>query len=52
MVAPADLLHGLLAWCLLALIAGHVLMVLIHRYRFKDGTLARMLGKSALAQRG
>lgn len=52
MVAPADLLHGLLAWCLLALIAGHVLMVLVHRYRLRDGTLARMLGKNALAQRG
>lgn len=44
MIAPADLLHGLLAWFLLALIAGHVIMVLVHRYRLKDDTLARMLG--------
>ncbi|MGB6103564.1 MAG: cytochrome b [Pusillimonas sp.] len=47
MTAPADLLHGLLAWCLLALIAGHVFMVLVHRYILHDGTLARMLGPRA-----
>lgn len=47
MVAPADLLHSPLAWCLLALIAGHAIMALVHHYRLKDGTLARMTGASS-----
>ncbi|KAA0889408.1 cytochrome b [Pusillimonas sp. ANT_WB101] len=51
MTAPADLLHGLLAWGLLAVIAGHVLMVVVHRYRLKDNTLGRMLGPEPLSQR-
>ena len=50
MMAPADLLHGVLAWCLLALIAGHVIMVLMHRYHLKDDTLTRMLGPAPLLQ--
>jgi cytochrome b561 len=44
MVAPANLLHGLLAWALLAMIAGHVAMVFIHRHVWKDDVLARMAG--------
>lgn len=44
MVAPASLLHGILAWVLLALIAGHVLMVILHRYLWRDDVLPRMLG--------
>jgi cytochrome b561 len=44
MVAPASALHGFLAWTLLALIAGHVAMVFVHRGLLRDGTLARMAG--------
>lgn len=51
MMAPADLLHGLLAWCLLALIVGHAAMALFHHFRLKDGTLARMLGGRPRLQR-
>jgi cytochrome b561 len=46
MVAPANLLHGLLAWTLLALIGGHIAMVLIHRFVWKDTVLNRMAGRS------
>jgi hypothetical protein len=49
-MAPADLLHGVLAWSLLALIAGHVNMVLIHRHHLKDDTLTRMLGPAPPSQ--
>lgn len=45
MMAPANALHGLLAWTLLAMIAGHISMVLIHHYRWRDGTASRMVGK-------
>lgn len=45
MVAPANLLHGLLAWTLLALIGGHIAMVLIHRFVWKDAVLTRMAGR-------
>jgi len=51
MTAPADLLHGLLAWVFLALIAGHVAMVLVHQLVWRDGTLLRMAGRSARARR-
>ena len=44
-IAPANAAHGLLAWTLLALIAGHVAMVLLHRFLWRDGTLARMAGR-------
>ncbi len=44
---PAELLHGELAWVLLALIAGHVAMALLHRFWWRDGVLARMLGRRA-----
>lgn len=43
MMAPADLLHGVLGWTLLALIIGHILMVLVHRYVWNDGLVERML---------
>lgn len=46
MVAPASAVHGLLGWVLLALIAGHVLMVLVHRWVWKDDVAQRMLGRS------
>ncbi|MGE7368233.1 cytochrome b [Neorhizobium sp. NPDC001467] len=45
MIAPARLLHSTLAWTLLAMIAGHILMVLIHRYLWKDTVLSRMAGR-------
>lgn len=44
LVRLGDALHGELAWLLLALIAGHVLMVLVHRFCWRDGVAARMLG--------
>ena len=44
MTAPANAAHGLLAWVLLAAIAGHIGMVLVHRYVWKDGTTRRMIG--------
>ena len=44
MVAPGNLLHGNLAWVLLALIAGHVAMVAVHRYLWRDDVAARMIG--------
>lgn len=45
MVAPASAAHGLLGWVLLALIVGHVLMVLVHRCVLKDDVAQRMLGR-------
>lgn len=45
MIKPADLLHGFLAWGLLVLIAGHVVMALVHRFALNDQTLGRMAGK-------
>lgn len=44
MVGIGDALHGELGWLLLALIAGHVLMVGLHEGMWRDGTLARMAG--------
>lgn len=48
---PAELLHGELAWVMLALIAGHVAMALLHRFWWRDGVLARMWGGRARARR-
>jgi len=50
MVAPANLLHGVFAWTLLAMIAGHVAMALIHRFVWKDAVLNRMAGKTGRLQ--
>lgn len=44
MTAPGNAAHGLLAWVLLAVIAGHIGMVLVHRYVWNDGTTRRMIG--------
>lgn len=44
MVAPANALHGVLGWVLLAAIAGHLLMVVVHHWVWKDDTAARMAG--------
>lgn len=43
MVAPANALHGFLAWSLLALIVGHVMMALVHQFIWRDNVFARML---------
>ena len=45
MVAPASAVHGLLGWLLLALIVGHMLMVVLHRWVWKDDVAQRMLGR-------
>ena len=39
--------HGILAWLLLALILGHVAMVVVHHFVWRDGTARKMLGSSA-----
>jgi len=51
LMAPADAVHGLLAWLLLALVAGHVLMVVVHQYVWRDGIAARMLPARRLPER-
>ena len=45
MVELASPWHGLLGWLLLALVAGHVLMVLVDRVLLADGVAARMIGR-------
>lgn len=47
---PARLLHGTLAWALLAMIGGHIAMVIIHRFVWKDGVLERMAGRERRMQ--
>jgi cytochrome b561 len=46
MVAPANLLHGVLAWTLLAMIAGHIVMALLHRFVWQDAVVSRMASSS------
>ncbi|MPT46929.1 MAG: cytochrome b [Sphingobium sp.] len=46
MMAPANLAHGNLGWILLLLIIGHVVMVFVHRWLWKDDVLSRMIGSS------
>lgn len=45
LMAPANAAHGLLAWVLLALVAGHVAMVLLHRWWWRDDVAQRMVGR-------
>ena len=45
MVAPASAAHGLLGWLLLLMIAGHIGMVLVHRWILKDDVAQRMMGR-------
>lgn len=45
LMAPANASHGVLAWTLLALVVGHVAMVVLHRVVWRDATLARMAGR-------
>lgn len=42
LVEPANALHGLLGWVLLALIVGHIAMALFHGLVLRDGMLDRM----------
>lgn len=44
MTAPANAIHGILGWTLLVLIVGHVAMVILHRWWWRDETLSRMAG--------
>lgn len=46
MVDLGGALHGELGWLLGILILGHVAMVGVHESMWRDGTLARMLGRS------
>lgn len=43
LMAPANAVHGLLGWTLLALILGHIAMALFHHFGLKDGVMAKML---------
>lgn len=43
LMAPANLMHGFLAWTLLALIVGHIIMALVHRFSFRDDVMQRMI---------
>jgi cytochrome b561 len=45
MVDLGGALHGELGWLLGILILGHVVMVGVHESMWRDGTLARMLGR-------
>lgn len=49
MVNAGNAAHGLLAWILLAMIAGHIAMVIIHRTVWKDNVLNRMAGRPLVA---
>lgn len=44
LTAPGAL-HGPLAWVLLALVAGHVAMVVVHRWLWRDDVAERMIGR-------
>ncbi len=44
MMAPANAVHGFLGWTMLALIVGHIGMVIVHRVVWRDGVLERMAG--------
>ncbi|RFA27040.1 cytochrome B [Alkalilimnicola ehrlichii] len=46
MLIPANLFHSWFGWLLFALIAGHIVMVFVHRHRAGDtDVLPRMLGR-------
>jgi cytochrome b561 len=51
MVNAGNAAHGLLAWCLLGLVAGHIAMVIIHRHVWKDDVLHRMAGSRVAGKR-
>ncbi|MCM5556559.1 cytochrome b [Pleomorphomonas sp. JP5] len=43
LMAPANAVHGLLGWALLALTLGHIAMALAHTYLWRQDTLTRMV---------
>lgn len=45
MVTAGNTAHGFAAWTLLALVGGHILMGLIHRFAWNDDVLSRMTGR-------
>lgn len=47
MVATANASHGLIGWILLAVIAGHIAMVAVHHWWWRDDTLRKMTGPTA-----
>lgn len=49
MVNAGNAAHGLLAWCLLTMVVGHLGMVIIHRTVWKDNVLNRMAGRPLVA---
>ncbi len=44
MVAIGDASHGILAWTLAALMAGHVAMAIVHGMMLRDDVVSRMAG--------
>jgi cytochrome b561 len=52
MVAAGNALHGELAWLLLALIGGHVMMALAHRWLWRGDVIHRMAGSGTSATPG
>lgn len=51
MIWLGDLAHGELAWALAVLIAGHAGMAIWHQVVMRDGTLSKMAGRRAVAQK-
>ena len=51
-VTLADRLHGPLGWALAAIVAGHIGMVILHGWLWRDGTFARMAGRPAAGDLG
>jgi len=45
LIAVGNALHGWLGWLLLALVVGHVAMVGVHQYIWRDQAAAPMLGR-------
>lgn len=50
MVTPANLLHAIFAWTLLAMIAGHIAMALVPRFVWRYDVIDRMAGKTGKLQ--
>ena len=49
LTAPGKALHGLLGWTLLAVVAAHILMALVHHFALRDDTLRHMAGRRAVS---
>lgn len=50
LIALGNAWHGVLAWCLLVLIAGHVAAALWHRLVRRDAVVQRMFGRAPSAR--